>query len=715
MSETRGPSTAVVAVTLVAVIAMLGALGARQIWTADYWWQWKTGEYVSANGVPHEDVFSFTRKGQPRLELRWGYCLALFHVSEWFGRGSAVVLKCLAVVGTFLLAAAAVTRRRDVVTAGCVVAIAALAASQRFYLRPEVLSYLLVAAFLAGIERARRGPTRWLLALPLLQVLWVNVHGLFVFGIAIAGAWLTGELIEALIERVRGIDPDADRMRRLRAAALLVAVLPLVSLINPYFHRAVLLPLIQVGALHGSSMKEFYVELHSPFGFAQSYTALFWYKVLIGVALVSAALNWRRQVAFRVIVTAALFYLSATAVRNVPLFAVAAVPFCVANLSEGSWRDRLGRLRSVALVLLLVVCGYQTWSLATDRFHVRQNDTNRFGLSMAPHRHPVAATEFLELTGFDGRMFNSSLSGAYLLAHDFEVFIDPRGEIYRDGILDEYREIAEHPEALSAAVERYDLQGLFLETTMTRLIEHAHHHPRWRLVYADEVAVVFFRDDVLTGIPELTLDADWLSGVRRALPRGTTPSGLLARVESPAPYVRLARTSFVLDAHAAARELFEDARTVRPRAFDQYELLAQSAAELGDAASAAELFERAILRHPDRVDNYKLAARMNVLLQQNTRAAEQIEHYLGQRPDDADAVALHGLIDLRSRRFAEAEERFGRAIELDPRKSSYFFYRAQALVGLGRVDDAVASLERARTLAPDDPRVKSLQQRLGEP
>src|SRR5205823_4389426 len=58
--------------------------------------------------------------------------------------------------------------------------------SGRMYVRPETLSLLYLAAFLAVIFRWDRFP--WLaLVLPVVQVAWVNTQGLFVFGPIVLG------------------------------------------------------------------------------------------------------------------------------------------------------------------------------------------------------------------------------------------------------------------------------------------------------------------------------------------------------------------------------------------------------------------------------------------------------------------------------------------------------------------------------------------------
>ena len=61
--------------------------------------------------------------------------------------------------------------------------------AMRFDPRPEIFSLVYLACFLAVLVRVDRRPKlAW--SLPLIQVLWVNTHGLFVLGPIVLGCYL---------------------------------------------------------------------------------------------------------------------------------------------------------------------------------------------------------------------------------------------------------------------------------------------------------------------------------------------------------------------------------------------------------------------------------------------------------------------------------------------------------------------------------------------
>ena len=81
-----------------------------------------------------------------------------------------------------------------------------VAAHERLDVQPDVLMFLFSAMMLAMLEAARRGHFWWLLGLPVVEVIWVNVHGSFPLGLCLAGAYLIGELVGSIPQ---SRDPNA--------------------------------------------------------------------------------------------------------------------------------------------------------------------------------------------------------------------------------------------------------------------------------------------------------------------------------------------------------------------------------------------------------------------------------------------------------------------------------------------------------------------------
>ena len=157
MPPARSLDRVLLVLAAASILALLAAASFRRIWEADFFWQWKTGELVARTGPPRVDTLSQTSRGRPWIEMRWLYCRLLYAVVEAAGSPGAVAAKALAVLAAFALALAASPWRRATAAACLVLPVAILAASQRFYVRPELASFLLFSLFVCLCAWSRRG------------------------------------------------------------------------------------------------------------------------------------------------------------------------------------------------------------------------------------------------------------------------------------------------------------------------------------------------------------------------------------------------------------------------------------------------------------------------------------------------------------------------------------------------------------------------------
>ncbi len=222
----------------------------------DYWWHLRTGDLIRQTGrVPEVDVYTFMAEGRPWIDLHWTFQVLLSLGHETFGIRGLILAKCAVTASALLLLITA--RRREWPVWVMVLAWlpALLVLSGRNYLRPETLTLLYLAGFLAILSRWERRPAlAWLL--PLIQLLWVNVQGLFIFGPFLIGL----ALFDAALR------PGSLRSERRGwwlqvGSSSLLAVLA--CLINPYGLTGTLYPLELLGTLNTPVFSREIAELQS--------------------------------------------------------------------------------------------------------------------------------------------------------------------------------------------------------------------------------------------------------------------------------------------------------------------------------------------------------------------------------------------------------------------------------------------------------------------
>jgi tetratricopeptide (TPR) repeat protein len=250
------------------VVLLLSAgflLACTELSDADVWWHLKGGQWILEHGrVPGLDPFSFGSADQVWVDIHW-----LFDVAGafLFGRGGlAAVILLGAAAATAALAIAISARGRSwpaplvvLLWVPCLVLMAS-----RFIPRPEVFTMLYLAAYLAVLWHAGERP-RLLYLLPLVQLLWVNTHGLFALGPMVLCFYALGQGAEWAWCRWRAVPPPVRRRpwRHLAASGVLVV---LACLANPYFLDGALFPfqLLAKVAAPGNVYKEYIAEFHSP-------------------------------------------------------------------------------------------------------------------------------------------------------------------------------------------------------------------------------------------------------------------------------------------------------------------------------------------------------------------------------------------------------------------------------------------------------------------
>jgi tetratricopeptide (TPR) repeat protein len=83
-------------------------------------------------------------------------------------------------------------------------------------------------------------------------------------------------------------------------------------------------------------------------------------------------------------------------------------------------------------------------------------------------------------------------------------------------------------------------------------------------------------------------------------------------------------------------------------------------------------------------------------------AAGHLQIVLAQYPRDRVAINELGRIQFLQKRYAEAEAELTRAIDLNPGSGAAHLYKARALIGLSRLDNAEQELQRAIAIGGED-------------
>ena len=450
----------------------------------DYFWHLTTGKLIATTGqVPSTDPFSFTWLGQPWTPHEWLSELLIFRLVEAVGRIGALIVFGLFPPAIFGVLAAALTRKgARVLAIGLPFALGAFVLIPYVTLRPQAISWLLLAVLLwILLEAAADHPRRFLLVIPLF-VLWANLHGLYVVGLGVGAVYLLFTLA--------GHTP----MSPARGWAMGGAVGALgASMLTPAGPIGMLYPLryIELGDWGLANIQEW----QSPNFHEPAHLAFLALIVVVGLN------GGRRTPGWLVALSWIGIGMGLLALRNVPVAVVLCTPTLVLGL-ESRLRDRAGERvrrplpssralgrRVMELITALVVAA-GSFAVLVPRDMNAAIDTD------LAERFPVGGVDKLLQLQPDANVFAEYGWGGYVIAriHDAggHVFVDGRNDMYSLQILQDYTAILSADPGWQTLVDRYKVDAMMLrpETTLTRGPATS---AGWCEVYRDKVEVLYLR------------------------------------------------------------------------------------------------------------------------------------------------------------------------------------------------------------------------------
>ncbi len=439
----------------------------------DLWGHVRFGQDILRSGIVGQaDSYSYLTAGQPWLNHEWLSECVFALLFDTVGPPALVAFK-VALGMSGVLAGLALLRREGAGIPGAclLMAIATLVAFTGIVtVRPQLFTYLAFALLLAALRAADAGHHRWLLALPALFALWVNLHGGVLAGLGVLGAWTLGAVV--------------DRVRRARVPLTWTVAAgagsALALLANPWGWR---LPwfLVRTATVPRPEITEWTpLTIGSVQGFA--------WLTLLAFLVVAAALNRAALRARRLLALASTVALPLVAVRHLPLFGIAAVVLGGEDLAR-----LVGRLppsaEGVPSRVLGAVAGLAALALAVLSLpHYRS-------IAVKPH-YPARAVALLKASGVTGNLANHFDWGEYIIWHlspRLKVSVDGRREtVYSEAV---YAENVDFRFGLDdwRALIRNPATDLVLLSKKFPVAERMTHEGDWARVYDDPICALYAR------------------------------------------------------------------------------------------------------------------------------------------------------------------------------------------------------------------------------
>jgi hypothetical protein len=172
--------------------AILVALNlAKGLVDSDGWWHLAAGRLIAEHGIPSADPFTFTWAGRPWTAHEWLSELLMYDMSRVAGIAGLAAVWSFIPLLTFGILIVTVRRLGAQLRA---IAISALLCGLVFTtyvtLRPQPISWLLIAGLICILLTVRPPFAPWLVCLGPVFVVWANLHGLYVVGLGLLAVFI---------------------------------------------------------------------------------------------------------------------------------------------------------------------------------------------------------------------------------------------------------------------------------------------------------------------------------------------------------------------------------------------------------------------------------------------------------------------------------------------------------------------------------------------
>ena len=475
-------------------------LSVKLLGDAGIGWHIRTGQLIlETHAVPHVDPFSAQIR-KPWIAWEWLYDVVMGRLERSAGLNGVVWFTALAIASVFAVVFRLLVKRgADVLVALFMTLLAMSASTIHFLARPHVLSWLFVLVWywiLDSAEGEERRSDRHLWLLPLLMLIWVNVHGAFPLGFVLLGifwlasAWTWLRLRESRIEESLQKIAAGKRVRQLTLVGLASAV---ASLVNPYgWHLHVHI----YSYLSNRFFMDHIDEFQSPnfHGIAQR---CFLVLLLIAVAALAARGGSLRL--SHILLALFAVYAALYSSRNIPIssiFLAAIVGPLISLPGTRRFVQRMGVMDSTRRGHLWpIVATVATLMIALNGGHV--GSTPLMEANFDARRMPVDAVSFVAQSGVRSPVLSPDYWGGYLIYRLYprnKVVIDDRHDFYGEPFLRSYLTTM-HVEPGWEDFIKWRSSCLVLPRSAA-LSAVLSKMPEWKPVYSDDVAIVFVRSEI---------------------------------------------------------------------------------------------------------------------------------------------------------------------------------------------------------------------------
>ena len=464
----------------------------------DFWWHLKIGETIFLNhSIPSTNMFAWTLPAdQPFYYAAW-LAELLFYILYRLG-GMALIISIRTILIGITMWLVAVEARHQSGSwriSALVVALLSLMITNNLIVRtqiwawlPFIITYIILKRYTEGILSKR-----WLILCPLSMIIWVNVHGSFILGLILPGAFFLGEAIRRLFKQANSLN-----WPQLVWIGYTGIFSGLALLINPRFIKIID---YTINLLTNPPIQQLIEEWQSPI--PQGLSNITFYISIIIFIITLAYSRYRLTISEIILFSGFLWFawsgqrsviwygmismlILARLIKDLPIKTPVFVP-------QKNWLNLV--LAILVFIPALVIQPWFVEKVPLPETYWRQVLRGSPAGPLLDPNTPVAAADYLK-SHPGGQLFNEMGYGSYLIwaVPEQGVFIDPRVELYPYDQWMDYIHI-NNATKYNDILTKYGVDRILLDKELQpNLAAVLSEDRQWKLEYTDQNAQIWSKN-----------------------------------------------------------------------------------------------------------------------------------------------------------------------------------------------------------------------------
>lgn len=428
----------------------------------DSWWHIKTGEYIVKNRiVPKKDIFSYGETKKLWINPEWLSQVVFYLIYSNFSFEGILIFK--AIVGgliSLFIFLSIISHTQEYFFSSIFTIFSQTVIMYWMQTRPQIFTFFLLS-LLSFLLFRRKKNKYYLLFIPTIFFIWANFHGGFLAGLFFLSVFAFSEVLKFFLKK------SSEKIYLIFSWTFFSYITPL---LNPNFYYVYVHPFY---AVRDKFLLTILREWNPPdFSLPSSYTFLLFFIAGVFVLI----LSYKRLDLTDVLIFLSFTYLSFTARRHFPLFAIACCPV-FGKYVNPNLKINLENTKKIFLIILIFISSTFLF-LLPEKLKFKKTDLIKTCFI-------YDGVEFIKLNKLSGPIFNDIDWGGYIIFQLYpeeKVAVDTRCDmVYPVSYLKKHMEILAGKNYKSF-FEKYRI-NLVLITKDRKLNEFLFKDKNWLLLY----------------------------------------------------------------------------------------------------------------------------------------------------------------------------------------------------------------------------------------